>query len=56
MSLLAYHAMQNCDVVVYDALVNPDILRWVRVGRGTGICWQTWRQALARRSATFPNG
>jgi uroporphyrin-III C-methyltransferase len=32
MSLLAYHAMQNCDVVVYDALVNPDILRWVRVG------------------------
>lgn len=24
--------MQNCDVVVYDALVNPDILRWVRVG------------------------
>ena len=32
MSLLAYHAMQTCDVVVYDALVNPDILRWVRVG------------------------
>jgi len=32
LSLLAYHAMQNCDVVVYDALVNPDILRWVRVG------------------------
>jgi uroporphyrin-III C-methyltransferase len=32
MSLLAYHAMQHCDVVVYDALVNPDILRWVRVG------------------------
>lgn len=32
MSLLAYHAMQQCDVVVYDALVNPDILRWVRVG------------------------
>ncbi|MEO6607801.1 MAG: uroporphyrinogen-III C-methyltransferase [Aestuariivirga sp.] len=32
MSLLAYHAMQNCDVVVYDALVNPDILRWVRPG------------------------
>jgi uroporphyrin-III C-methyltransferase len=31
MSLLCYHAMQNCDVVVYDALVNPDILRWVRV-------------------------
>ncbi|MEP7172412.1 MAG: uroporphyrinogen-III C-methyltransferase [Aestuariivirga sp.] len=30
MSLLCYHAMQNCDVVVYDALVNPDILRWVR--------------------------
>jgi uroporphyrin-III C-methyltransferase len=24
--------MQHCDVVVYDALVNPDILRWVRVG------------------------
>jgi uroporphyrin-III C-methyltransferase len=32
MSLLAYHAMQQCDVVVYDALVNPDILRWVRPG------------------------
>jgi uroporphyrin-III C-methyltransferase len=32
MSLLCYHAMQHCDVVVYDALVNPDILRWVRVG------------------------
>ncbi len=32
MSLLCYHAMQNCDVVVYDALVNPDILHWVRAG------------------------
>ena len=32
MSLLCYHAMQNCDVVVSDALVNPDILRWVRPG------------------------
>ncbi|MBL8907194.1 MAG: uroporphyrinogen-III C-methyltransferase [Rhizobiales bacterium] len=32
MSLLCYHAMQACDVVVYDALVNPDILRWVRLG------------------------
>ncbi len=32
MSLLCYHAMQHCDVVVYDALVNPDILRWVRTG------------------------
>jgi uroporphyrin-III C-methyltransferase len=32
MSLLCYHAMQNCDVVVYDALVNPGILRWVRQG------------------------
>jgi uroporphyrin-III C-methyltransferase len=32
MSLLCYHALQHCDVVVYDALVNPDILRWVRVG------------------------
>ena len=32
MSLLCYHAMQNCDVVVYDALVNADILRWVRPG------------------------
>jgi uroporphyrin-III C-methyltransferase len=32
MSLLCYYGMQNCDVVVYDALVNPDILRWVRVG------------------------
>lgn len=32
MSLLCYHALQSCDVVVYDALVNPDILRWVKVG------------------------
>jgi uroporphyrin-III C-methyltransferase len=32
MSLLCYHAMQNADVVVYDALVNPDILRWVKPG------------------------
>ena len=32
MSLLCYHAMQSCDVAVYDALVNPDILRWVRPG------------------------
>jgi uroporphyrin-III C-methyltransferase len=32
MSLLAYHAMQNCDVVVYDALVNPEMLRWVPEG------------------------
>ncbi len=32
MSLLCYHAMQTCDVVVYDALVNPDILRWVKSG------------------------
>ena len=32
MSLLCYHALQTCDVVVYDALVNPDILRWVKVG------------------------
>jgi uroporphyrin-III C-methyltransferase len=32
LSLLAYHAMQNCDVVVYDALVNADILRWIAAG------------------------
>jgi uroporphyrin-III C-methyltransferase len=32
MSLLCYHAMQACDVVVYDALVNPAILDWVRPG------------------------
>jgi uroporphyrin-III C-methyltransferase len=32
MSLLCFHAMQHCDAVIYDALVNPDILRWVRVG------------------------
>jgi uroporphyrin-III C-methyltransferase len=32
MSLLCYHAMQNADVVVYDALVNPNILRWVKPG------------------------
>jgi uroporphyrin-III C-methyltransferase len=34
MSLLCYHAMQTCDAVVYDALVNPDILRWARPGIG----------------------
>jgi uroporphyrin-III C-methyltransferase len=32
MSLLCYHALQTCDVVIYDALVNPHILRWVRPG------------------------
>jgi uroporphyrin-III C-methyltransferase len=32
MSLLCYHAMQSSDVVVYDALVNPAILDWVRAG------------------------
>ena len=32
MSLLCYHALQSCDVVVYDALVNPGILRWLRAG------------------------
>jgi uroporphyrin-III C-methyltransferase len=32
LSLLAYHALQHCDVVVYDALVNADILRWTRPG------------------------
>jgi uroporphyrin-III C-methyltransferase len=32
MSLLCYHALQNCDHVVYDALVNPRILEWVRKG------------------------
>jgi uroporphyrin-III C-methyltransferase len=32
LSLLAYHALQQCDVVVYDALVNADILRWSRPG------------------------
>jgi uroporphyrin-III C-methyltransferase len=32
LSLLAYYAMQQCDVIVYDALVNADILRWARLG------------------------
>ncbi len=31
-SLLCYHALQSSDVVVYDALVNPAILDWVRSG------------------------
>jgi uroporphyrin-III C-methyltransferase len=35
MSLLAYHALQNCDIVVYDALVNPDMLRWLPEGVAT---------------------
>ncbi|HEY7750262.1 MAG TPA: uroporphyrinogen-III C-methyltransferase [Aestuariivirgaceae bacterium] len=32
MTLLAYHAIQNCDVIVYDALVNADVLRWAPAG------------------------
>jgi uroporphyrin-III C-methyltransferase len=32
MSLLCYHALQSSDVVVYDALVNSSILKWVRPG------------------------
>jgi uroporphyrin-III C-methyltransferase len=32
MSLLCYHALQSSDVVVYDALVNASILKWVRPG------------------------
>jgi uroporphyrin-III C-methyltransferase len=32
LSLLGYHALQHCDVIVYDALVNSDILRWARTG------------------------
>jgi uroporphyrin-III C-methyltransferase len=32
MSLMAYHALQQCDHVVYDALVNPDMLRWLPQG------------------------
>lgn len=32
MSLLCYHALQSSDVVIYDALVNPGILKWVRPG------------------------
>jgi uroporphyrin-III C-methyltransferase len=32
LSLLGYHALQHCDVIVYDALVNSDILRWARRG------------------------
>jgi uroporphyrin-III C-methyltransferase len=32
MSLLCYHALQSSDVVIYDALVNPEILAWVRSG------------------------
>jgi uroporphyrin-III C-methyltransferase len=32
MSLLCYHALQSSDVVVYDALVNPSILKWMPPG------------------------
>lgn len=32
LSLLGYHAIQNADVVVYDALVGPDILKMVPAG------------------------
>ena len=30
LTLLAYHALQSCDVVVFDALVNPAIVAWAR--------------------------
>ncbi|MGI9524284.1 MAG: uroporphyrinogen-III C-methyltransferase [Hyphomicrobiaceae bacterium] len=30
LTLLAYHALQSADVIVYDALVNCAILRWAR--------------------------
>ena len=32
MTLLGYHALQNADAVVYDALVNEEVLGWVRAG------------------------
>ncbi len=32
LTLLGYHALQQADVVVYDALVNADILKFVRPG------------------------
>jgi len=32
LTLLAYHALQTADIVIYDALVNPDVIRWVRPG------------------------
>ena len=35
LSLLAYHGLQHCDCVIYDALVNPAILDWLPAGRET---------------------
>lgn len=32
LTLLGYHALSNADVIVYDALVSPDILEWRREG------------------------
>ena len=32
MTLLGYHALQQADVVIYDALVNSDVLNWTRPG------------------------
>ena len=32
LTVLGYYALQNADVVVYDALVDPRILQWVRTG------------------------
>ena len=32
LTLMAYHALNQADVVVYDALVGPGILRWARPG------------------------
>lgn len=35
LTLLGYHALQHADIVVYDALVNADLLGWVRAGAET---------------------
>ncbi len=32
LTLLGYHALQQADIVVYDALVDAEILKWVRPG------------------------
>jgi uroporphyrin-III C-methyltransferase len=32
LTIMGYHALQNADVVVYDALVDAEILKWVAPG------------------------
>ena len=52
-SLLAYHALQNCDTMIYDALVNPDILRWARPGAQIDFAGKRGGKPLAPAARYF---